>query len=60
MDIVDLNIDEFNNSDLREILRTGVQNRGSLFGIREQLFDLMMKNQKSGVPNFAIDGPKRV
>tara|TARA_A100001015_G_scaffold319159_1_gene441231 strand:+ start:3294 stop:4328 length:1035 start_codon:yes stop_codon:yes gene_type:complete len=60
MNIVDLNIDEFNNSDLREILRTGVQNRGSLFGIREQLFDLMMKNQKSGVPNFAIDGPKRV
>ena len=60
MKISDLNIDEFNNSDLREILRTGLQNRGSLFGIREQLFDLMMKNQRLRVPNFAIDGPRRV
>ena len=44
-------------SSLRRILNKGLDNPGSLFGRELELFELMRKNQKLGIPNFAVDGP---
>ena len=57
MNLSELNIDDFNNDSLRRILNKGLDNPGSLFGRELELFELMRKNQKLGIPNFAVDGP---
>ena len=57
MNFSELYIDDFNNDSLRRILNKGLDNPGSLFGRELELFELMRKNQKLGIPNFAVDGP---
>ena len=57
MNLAELNMDDFSNDSLRRILNRGLQSPGSLFGREQEIFEQMIKNQKLGIPNFAVDGP---
>ena len=45
-------LSQFTIAELKEIMNTGTERIGDLYGIRRDAYDQMVKNRENGVPNF--------